>query len=1475
MFNRKKIMGFIIGIFMFVGVSITSTAQVPGNLVVNGNFESGNTSGWTTQGAAVITAVTEQAIGTYSMKVTGRTSGWHAPTYNLLDKMEKGKTYSLSLKVRSVAGQAAAGHTNSVNVSLRRDADGATNYDTILWQKPITEDSWTVLTGQYTLSYTSTLTTLFIYVESSDATLEYYMDDVVILPPEPPAPASSNLVTNGNFENGSTSGWAVQGAAVITAVTEQAVGTYSMKVTGRTSGWHAPTYNLLGKMENGKKYAISLKARSVAGQVAAGHTNSLNVSIRRDADGATNYDTILWQKAITEDSWTELKGEYTLSYASTLTNLFIYIESSDATLQYYLDDVAIIPPDKPGFSFDFEDGTVQNWTKRGGEIIAAVTEEKHGGNYSLKTTGRTATWNGPAFDVTNLLTQGKTYHFALWLLYKDGAASQAFTLNMQKTVEGSSNSYTPVSSATLQKSQWTLLEGDYSVPVDSTMTGLLLYVETKYKADADITPNDIIDFYIDDISAVITTAQQIDYQKDIPDLHSVLDPYFPIGATVDPETLDSTNPFSGYVKKHYKSLVYGNAMKPDAIQPTEGNFVFSNADKIVDFTQANNMLLRGHTLLWHSQIKEWFFTDPADATKPATSQLLLSRMENHIKTLVGRYKGRVHSWDVVNEVVSANGDGLRGSDENSKWKGIVGDVDGDGYASDYIERAFLAAHEADPDALLVINDYGIETSGAKRDNMYNLVKRLLAKGIPIDGIGLQMHVSIYSPSVNEIRKTIELFASLGVKVLVTEMDLSIYSSSSEPKKTVTDDILLEQAQRYKQIFEMFKEEAAKGNLESVTLWGTDDQNTWLNNFPVSGRDDAPLLFDRKLQAKPAYWAIVDPGKLPVYRQKAYANQGTPATSSQPDKIWSTSRTVNAATFVKNTDGANAQIKMMWDASNLYLLVTVNDNTPNAKDGIEIFLDKNYGKTTSYQSDDRHYVISSDNSGSNDIIHIAKPIPGGYSVQAVIPIADASPVIGMKMGIDYTGSQDFDTSKFGDLALDRESKLTEAVFGTPVIDGAADGMWNRANTINTDVWVSGTSGSVARVKTMWDKNYIYVLADVTDSLLSKSSANAWEQDSVEIFIDQNDGKTAYYEEDDGQYRINFDNEKSFGGNCDQVNFRSATALTSTGYIVEAAIPLSAVKGAFGKIMGFDVQVNNDENADGTRDSVSIWCDPSGSSYNNTSLLGNVLLSDTDAPVLTWGAVVPESNRNGWNNTQVSVPYTATDECSGVLSQEPLSPLLFALEGAGQTGDVTVIDNANNSATFTSPVVNIDMSAPVIRQPENLIALQTDALSGVASVTVQLDGKVVSSPIVIAPLALGVGIHTIKVTATDFADNKAEKEFALTVTVDMEHLDDLIKLGYEKGFIHGKGIYNSLLAQVKIIQRHSNNKFRTLIGLKALRHFISTIYNRKIDKDFAALLLEDIAFIENSLKANSGKPCIMDLLCEVIVFKEMRDCVRDID
>lgn len=230
------------------------------------------------------------------------------------------------------------------------------------------------------------------------------------------------------------------------------------------------------------------------------------------------------------------------------------------------------------------------------------------------------------------------------------------------------------------------------------------------------------------------------------------------------------------------------------------------------------------------------------------SELLIERLETHVKTVVGKYKGQIYSWDVVNEVLNDRGE-IRGINDDSKWKAIIGDADGDGYDSDYIELVFKFAREADPDAQLIINDYGLESRGMKRTGMYNLVKRMLEKGIPVDGVGLQMHINVFTPSVYEIEEAIELFASLkeynpDFTVLVTEMDMSVYRWM-EGKKEITDELLELQAQRYAEIFAMFKRQAEKGNLSTVVMWGLGDADSWLENFPIRGRGDAGLLFDKQ------------------------------------------------------------------------------------------------------------------------------------------------------------------------------------------------------------------------------------------------------------------------------------------------------------------------------------------------------------------------------------------------------------------------------------------------------------------------------------------------------------------------------------------------------------------------------------------------------------------------------------------------------
>jgi len=334
---------------------------------------------------------------------------------------------------------------------------------------------------------------------------------------------------------------------------------------------------------------------------------------------------------------------------------------------------------------------------------------------------------------------------------------------------------------------------------------------------------------------------------------------FNIGAAVEPSHLEGES--AEVLKHHYNSIVAENAMKPITIQPEEGVFNWEGADKIVNFAKENDMYLRYHTLVWHNQVPDWFFLDEegkpmVDETDPkkqkANKELLLNRLRTHIQTVVEHYKDEVDAWDVINEVVDDNGD-LR----QSPWYQITG--------TDYIKVAFETASEfAGEDAMLYINDYNNEVDGAKRDTFYKLVKELLDEGVPIDGVGLQSHIQIGWPSIEETRESIQKYANLGLDIQVTELDVSIYGWPPSGEYNTEDEIpysvLEEQADRYEELFDLYEE--MDEEISNVTFWGVADNHTWLDDRAEEYSDDgkgkdAPFVFDSEYNVKLAYYAMMD------------------------------------------------------------------------------------------------------------------------------------------------------------------------------------------------------------------------------------------------------------------------------------------------------------------------------------------------------------------------------------------------------------------------------------------------------------------------------------------------------------------------------------------------------------------------------------------------------------------------------------------
>lgn len=295
-----------------------------------------------------------------------------------------------------------------------------------------------------------------------------------------------------------------------------------------------------------------------------------------------------------------------------------------------------------------------------------------------------------------------------------------------------------------------------------------------------------------------------------------------IGAAVQAGLLNEAR-YGGTVAREFSYLTAEYEMKWGAIEATRGTSDFGAGDAIVSFARGQGMDVKGHTLLWHQSLPAWVSGLPASDLRAAVA--------THIRDVAGHFRGRVHAWDVVNEAVSEDGSGLRDTVFRQKL--------GDGYIAD----AFRLAREADPGALLFYNDYGGEGSGAKSNRIYDLVRTLLADGVPIDGVGLQMHVSANSrPGDGSIAANMQRLAGLGLRVHISEMDVKVNGVAG-----TTAQKLEAQKAAYKSIVAVC---LAEPRCEAITFWGVSDAHTW-----ISG--DTPLLFDAQYAAKPAYSGVLD------------------------------------------------------------------------------------------------------------------------------------------------------------------------------------------------------------------------------------------------------------------------------------------------------------------------------------------------------------------------------------------------------------------------------------------------------------------------------------------------------------------------------------------------------------------------------------------------------------------------------------------
>ena len=351
------------------------------------------------------------------------------------------------------------------------------------------------------------------------------------------------------------------------------------------------------------------------------------------------------------------------------------------------------------------------------------------------------------------------------------------------------------------------------------------------------------------VSALNTSAQLA--------LKEVFRQHFLVGAALNQtQFYEEDGRGAAIVKTQFNTISPENILKWESVHPQPGKFEFDAPDRYVQFGEKNKMFIIGHTLVWHNQTPKWVFED--EKGNPVSREVLLERLREHITAVVGRYKGRIKGWDVVNEAI--NDDGTM---RQTQWYKIIGD--------DYIAKAFEFAHDADPKAELYYNDYSLEND-AKRKGVIALVKKLRAAKIPVHAVGSQEHDKMDWPTVDQLDNTISELAALGVRVNITELDIDVLPSASDYRgadvtanfelneklnpyaKGLPDQMQQQLAKRYAELFKVFLKH--QKSIDRVTFWCVTDGDSWLNGWPVKGRTSYPLLFGRDGKPKPAFDAVI-------------------------------------------------------------------------------------------------------------------------------------------------------------------------------------------------------------------------------------------------------------------------------------------------------------------------------------------------------------------------------------------------------------------------------------------------------------------------------------------------------------------------------------------------------------------------------------------------------------------------------------------
>ncbi|MFE5334586.1 endo-1,4-beta-xylanase [Isoptericola sp. NPDC056573] len=831
------------------------------------------------------------------------------------------------------------------------------------------------------------------------------------------------------------------------------------------------------------------------------------------------------------------------------------------------------------------DTSYDPWGPRGA-VTLEISDDARTGAGALSVTGRTAEWNGPATAVGGLFAAGGDYDVEAWVKLPAGTAgSAAVHFTVQETSAGG-DAYTWVGGAVDATADgWVRVGGTYTMPAD--LTAAQLYVEAAPVGGAHPS------FLVDDL--VVTGGERTSPPvQDLTGVKETVD--FPVGVAIDQR--ETTGDASELLLRHFDQITAENHMKPEAWYADGRTFrPDPQAVALMDYAAEHDLRVYGHVLVWHSQTPEWFF-QAEDGTPLTTSDadraVLRERLRTHVFSVAGWLAERygqfggdnpLTAFDVVNEVVNDGAtsdpdDGLR----RSEWYRILGEDFIDlafGYADEAFNHTY-AAEGADRPVALFINDYNTEQSG-KQDRYLALVERLLARGVPVDGVGHQFHVSLSMP-VGQLEAAVERFADLPVTQAVTELDVTTGTPETQAN-------LVEQGYWYRDAFRMFRAHAQ--DLYSVTVWGLTDDRSWRAD---SG---GPLLFDRDRQAKPAYVGAVD-GDVPprLKAARVFAGDVPLDADAASSAVWD--RLPRHTVTADGSGEVVADFQLRWAPDHLTAQVRVTDGTVGTGGDDAVTFDVD-GATTTVGRDGTV-------TGPDGAAAVVEAVDGGYVVVAHLPLAGAAQ--GDTAGLDVQVADGATTSgwntpgSLGTLTLLEELSYLEVAEAAtpPQVDGTVDEAWADASAVTTDRQIEGEGGATATVRTLWSGDTLYVLAEVADPTVDVSGSDPWVQDSVEIFLDAGNAKNGSYRDVDTQIRISAENVTSFGTGdeaAQAARLTSATATVDGGYVVEAAVDLLGTGGA-GTFHGLDFQVN--DGTAGARTAVRDWADPTGTGYQSTARWG---------------------------------------------------------------------------------------------------------------------------------------------------------------------------------------------------------------------------------------------------------------------------------